>query len=289
MTPMDTNQKKDTFAERVLARITDEHLAPRPRWEFLFKNYFFWGFGAFAVVLGALAFSAMLFEIENVDWRFALVTHSTFLSFFLDAAPFLWAGALIVFILIGYLNIRWTNHGYRYPLTLIAAGAVLTSIVLGVALFAGGLGGTIEDVSGMFRRPILSAEHSWWLVPDKGLLGGVVVSVAPDVSSFVLRDFNDALWQIDGSDLRMRDQTAVARGGVVRVVGVPTTATSSAFHACFVLAWGAQVGSLREMPPPPPFAGIASTSERGSSVARSEACRGIRPYQQLHAALETDF
>lgn len=282
---MDNHSTKDTFAKRVLARITDEHLAPRPRWEFLFKNYFFWGLGALAVVLGAFAFSAMFFEVANVDWNLALVTHSTFLAFFFDAAPFLWAGALIVFIFIGYLNVRWTNHGYRYPLTLIAVGAVLTSIVLGMALFAVGLGSTVEDISGAFRRPILATEHSWWLAPDKGLLGGAVESVAPGLSSFTLRDFNGVLWQIDGSDLRARDQTAVAHGGVVRVVGVPTMATSSEFHACFVLAWGAQAGSPHRVSPP--LATIASTSEIGRPAARSEECRGIRPYQQLYAADET--
>ncbi len=67
-------QKKDHLAERVLGRITQEHLAPRPRWEFLLKNYAFWGLGVLAVLFGALAFSATLFEVRNVDWRLAPVS-----------------------------------------------------------------------------------------------------------------------------------------------------------------------------------------------------------------------
>lgn len=290
MTTIPTNQEEDAFAKRVLARITDERLAPRPHWEFVFKNYFFWGLGVFAVVLGAFAFSAIIFEIENVDWQLASVTHSSFLAFFLDAAPFLWVGVLALFMLIGYLNVRWTNHGYRYPLPLIALGAVLTSVALGTAFYATGFGGTIEDVAGTnlpFHRPVLMAMRSWWLAPEKGLLGGSVVSAAPDVSSFVLRDFKGVVWQIDGSDLRTPDLTTVARGGVVRVVGVPTTATSSEFHACFVLPWESRGVSMQA--PPPPLAVIASTSERGLVFARSEECRGIRPYQQLRAIDETGF
>lgn len=283
MTMKNHMQKNDPLAKRVLSRITEERLAPRPRWEFLFKNYLFWGLGALAVLLGALASSAMIFEIENVDWRLAPVTHTSFFSFFLDAAPLLWVGVLALFLFLGYANVRRTNHGYRYSLATIALGAILTSLALGSALYLTGFGSVVEEVAGdypPFHSPILVREHSWWLSPESGLLGGRVVSVAPGISSFELLDFNGTSWRIDGSDLRTSDLATVARGGVVRVVGVPTTATSSAFHACFVLPWEFH-GGFGKSPLPFPLAFIASTSERSSTFARSESCKGIRPYQQL--------
>ncbi len=291
MTITTNHPHDDPFAKRVLARIDEENLTPRPRWEFVFKNCVFWGLGGIAVVLGAFAFSAMLFEFENVDWRLALVTHRSLFAFFLDAAPFLWIGALALFLLIGYLNVRRTNHGYRYSLVLIAAGAVLTSLSLGAALYATGLGGLVEEGVGAyapFHRPILVAERSWWLAPDKGLLAGYVVSAAPGAVSFVLRDFSGALWHVDGNDLRASDLAAAARGGLVRVIGVPTNATSTTFHACFVLSWKFR-GDWGGTPPLFPLAVIASTSERISSTARSEVCRGIRPYTQLRLLDETGF
>ncbi|MHB1163373.1 MAG: hypothetical protein ACYCZZ_02545 [Minisyncoccota bacterium] len=284
-------QKSDPLAKRVLGRITDEHLTPRPRWEFLFKNYLFWGLGALAVLLGALAFSAMIFEIENVDWRLAPVTHGSFFSFFFDAAPLLWVSALGLFLLLGYVNVRRTSHGYRYPLAIIALGAILTSLALGSALYLTGLGSVVEEVVGdypPFHRPILLRERSWWLSPGKGLLGGHVVSVAPGLASFELLDFNGTLWRVDGNDLRNHDLATVARGGVVRVVGVPTAATSSEFHACFVLPWEFH-GDFGQKTYPLPLALIASTSERSSSFVRSEACKGIRPYQQLRNIDTTGF
>jgi hypothetical protein len=273
--------QKDKLAERVLQRIASEN--PRPRWEFIFKNYFFWGFGAVAVIFGSFAFAAILFEIENIDWRLAPATHGDLLTFFFAAAPFLWIGMLVAFILLGYITVRRTTHGYRYPLTIIAIGAVLTSITLGSALYATGLGGPIEGAPGThlpFYRPIVVEEHSWWLAPERGLLGGKVVSVTPLTTSFTLRDFNGNLWNIDSSDLRSFDQVAIARGGEVRVVGVPMTATSSTFHACFVFPWESH-GNFRKAIPPPPLAVIASTSNVQINIARSEACQNIRPYQQL--------
>lgn len=280
----DYEPRSDQLAKRVLDRIEGERLIPRPRWEFLFKNYFFWTLGALAVAFGALAFSAALFEIENAGWRFSAATHGDLVTFFFAAAPFLWVLVLALFILIGYVNVRRTDGGYRYPLAVIALGAVLTSIALGSGIYAAGLGGEIEQGVGdhpPFYRPIMVEEQSWWLAPAKGLLGGQVVSVAADASSFVLQDFSGATWTIDASDVRGTDLTTLARGGVVRVVGAPQAATSStAFHACFVFPW-ATVGGYRDQPAPLPLAVFASTSERSSAPTRSQLCKGIRPYEKL--------
>lgn len=285
------------FAERVLHKITTEGVHPRPRWEFLLKNYIFWSVGAVAVALGAVAFSAALFEVENTTWRLYMVTHSDFFSFLLSVAPLLWVLALGVFLLIGYVNIRCTKRGYRYPLSIIAMGAVLTSVTLGSALYAAGLGGQIEESIGSippFYRPILQEERGWWTSPTKGLLGGVVVSVAAAASSstldFVLKDFSGHLWKVDASDLRGIDLTVLERGGTVRVVGVPvvgTSSSSSAFHACFVFPW--RVFGLGASTPVPPLAAFSSTTERMFGLARSDECRGIRPYRQLRNLDENGF
>ena len=281
------NDSNTPLAGRVLKRIAGEHLVPRPRWEFLLKNYFFWALGALAVILGALAFSATLFEIANVDWRLSPATHTDFFSFFLAAAPFLWVFALAFFILVGYINVRRTEYGYRYPLAIIAFGAVLTSISLGSGLYAIGFGAQLDESIGdhpPFYRPILVQERSWWQAPEKGLLGGEVVQAAPNAVSFAIRDFSGHLWQVDGSDLLKQDLSVVARGGVVRVVGVPLQegvpiSATTTFHACFIFPW--DEGGPRREQLPPPLTTIASTSGRSVPFAHSKACKGIRPYEQL--------
>lgn len=275
-------QTQDNLAKRVLGRISDEHLMPRPRWKFLLRNYISWGLGVFAILLGALAFSATLFEVQNADWRLFPAMHMGLISFFFATAPFFWVLALALFIFVGYIYIRRTAHGYRYPLTVIAVGAVLLAFLLGNGLYAMGLGGEVEEAIGdhpPFYRPILVEEHSWWLASQKGLLGGEVESVSPGVTSFVLRDFAGRVWNIDTSDLRNRDLVVVARGGIVRVIGVPATSTSSIFHACFVFPW-ITAGVPQDEPLSPPLAVIASTSGK-SAATQSSACKDIRPYDQL--------
>ncbi|MCX6786335.1 MAG: hypothetical protein NTU85_00745 [Candidatus Kaiserbacteria bacterium] len=290
------NHNKAHIAERVFDYIKNEHLVPRPRWEFVIKNYFFWLLGALAVAFGALACSATFFEIANVDWRLSAATHTTFFSFFLAAAPFVWIGTLALFICIGYINIRRTNHGYRYSLPIIALGAVLTSLTLGTGLYAIGFGGRIDEAIGdhpPFYRPVLVQQQSWWLAPEKGLLGGEVINVASDLASFTLRDFSGHMWEIDGSDLRNPDLTTIARGGIVRVVGLPVqtgtsaSATSSSFHACFVFPWNFRGGPKNGLPPP--LAVVASTSKRDATTTQSDLCKNIRPYQQLRDIEDSGF
>jgi hypothetical protein len=270
----------DPFARRVLERIDSEHMRPRPRWEFVGENYLFWILGAVAVALGAVAFSAALFEIESADWSLYAATHVSFWAFFLAVAPFLWAAALLVFIGIGYINIKKTRRGYRYPLTVIAIGAILTSVSLGTALYASGFGEIIEESPGSalpFYRPILSAERAWWQAPEQGVLAGEVLSVASDTGSFVLRDLSGEVRTVDADDLRAADLKELVVGATVRVVGAPTSSTTEsgiAFHACFVFPWN--------FPPPPPPV-VATSSERTSAPERSDECKGIRPYGALRA------
>ena len=288
----DDSTTNDRLAERVFEHIEEEHLIPRPRYEFILKNYLFWTLGALAVALGALAFSATLFEVENVDWRLSVATHSSFFSFFIVAVPFVWILTLALFILIGYINVRRTEHGYRYSLVIIALGAVLTSLTLGAGLYAIGFGGRVDEALGdhpPFYRPILVEERTWWLAPEKGLLGGEVIEAAPDISSFALRDFSGRVWNINGSDLRGSDLAVVARGGIVRIVGIPLAATSSVFHACFVFPWETRGDFRNAPPPPPPLATIASTSETNATTLRSDACKNIRPYEQLRDIDDNGF
>ena len=282
------DEQNHHLACRVLDRITDEHVTPRPRWEFLMKNYVFWTLGTIAVLFGAVACSAMLFEITNADWRLSVATHTDPVSFFFAVAPFLWIGMLAIFVFVGYMNVRSTRHGYRYPLALIALGAVLTSLTLGSGLYVAGFGATIEESIGdhpPFYRPIMMRERSWWLAPQKGLLGGEVLQAAPNVASFALRDFSGQEWQVNGSDLSQPDRAVVARGGMVHVIGVPTEssiASTTRFHACFVFPWE-KSGVRENRRVPSPLATVASTNAQDASFAHSDACKMIRPYAHLHA------
>ncbi len=278
------------LVKRIFDRIEHDRLIPRPRWKFILKNYSFWFFGALAVILGALAFAAAIFEIENAGWNFYEVTNPNFISFFFSAIPYLWGIVFLLFIGIGYRNIHRTKRGYRYPLIIIAFGAILLSSLLGVGLSMAGLGGEIEESIGdhpPFYRPVLIEEQNRWLSPQEGLLWGVASSSSIDRDYLTLKDSSGQVWTVNTSDVRGNDLTLIGRGETVRIVGVPVTATSSIFHACFVFPWeqsgGISFHSLLLLTK------SFSTSERIASDTRSDACKNIVPYAKLRLLEENGF
>lgn len=291
-----------SVTDRVLKKIETEKLHPRPRWEFIAQDALFWGLGGLSVIFGSFAFSAGMYDVENTGWRFAPVTHDSYLAFFLATAPFLWMIALALFTLIGYENIRRTKRGYRYPLVLIVLGAILASMALGGVIYAAGFGKEIEEALGdhpPFYRPVFMQERAAWLAPERGLLGGEVVSVAPSGDTFVLRDFSGTTWIIDSREIGGRDFATLAQGGFIRVVGTSTTgdlltsadasASTSLFHACFIFPWlvheNARGGTSRRMM----VTFYATTSERNTERMRTDTCRGIRPYERLRVIDEEGF
>ncbi len=287
----DTPLESSSLSARVLERIAAEQVTPRPRWAYRLRNRAFWVAALGALAAAAAAMAAVFFILANVEWRYVSVRYGTPASTVMAVLPVAWLVLLLVFLSVGYWNIRHTSRGYRYPLPVVAAMAVVFTILSGAAFFSIGLGQGVEEGFGghlPLYRPFLVREQSWWSRPEKGFLVGKVSSIAPDFSSFALTTDSGVVWQVEGSDLRAPDMAWLARGGMVRVVGVPRPATSTApFHACFVLPW--EVRGARASLPPLPLAVLsASTSERISNGERSNACKGVGPYR-VFRALQDDM
>ncbi len=279
--------KHTSIVRNVLMRIDREKVIPQSRWVARFYNYLLWCMAVSGIVIAAFSAAAIFFIFANVGWQYASITHSTFLSFLLAVIPLLWIGTIIFASLVGYWYVRHTIHGYRYPLLVIVSGIIMLSLLSGAVLFSIGLGERIEEGIGHyipFYEPFLQQQWSWWDDVDKGLLVGKVVSIAPDLSSFVLKTNKETL-HINALDLRAEDIAVLERGGIVRVVGVPlntsTASTTQTFHACFILSWkvhGLEHSSFVSLP----IASFAiSTSERITHTERSNLCKGVRPYTEL--------
>ena len=278
------NSESHLLAERVLTKISREHMTPRPRWRYVFRNRALWIAAVLALGIAALSSAAILFILANAGWRYAPATHGNTFALLLAVLPSVWLVALILFIVAGYWNIRHTARGYRYPLPLVVAMVVLFSVLSGAVLFTAGFGQEVEEGIGAyvpFYHPFLGQERSWWLDTSHGLLMGRIVTLSPDFSSFTLQTSSGVLWHINTSDLRSADITILARGGTVRVVGVPRAATSTTpFHACFVFPWEIR-GSF--FTPPIPLVALPPPSEIISRGERSKLCKGVRPYKPLRA------
>jgi hypothetical protein len=193
-----TNEKKDIFTDKLLGAIKKDNLSPRPRWQFLLKNYIIYITGALALLIGAVAVSVIIYLVKFNDWGFYYHTKKTFLEFFFLTAPYFWILFLGLFIFIVYYNFKHTPKGYRYPSWALVLASIVLSIFLGIAFFALGLGEKIDDTLGRrapFYSHIFNRQIDFWSQPDQGRLSGIIIGQGEE-KTFILIDRELKEWSV---------------------------------------------------------------------------------------------
>ncbi|MCA9384380.1 MAG: hypothetical protein KC582_02750 [Candidatus Magasanikbacteria bacterium] len=297
-TPQHTTPERDPIADKVIGLIEQEHVTPRPRWQFVLKEQLLWFFAVLALVLAAAASGVAVFAFVNSGFEFYRVTHSGVWSFLFDILPLFWIVIFGVALFIAYENIRHTGRGYRYSFFLLLASGVCIAAVGGTLVYITGLGSQVEKRIGShipLHRPTIEQQMQLWNQPEQGLLAGEIIDFSKDFSIVTIRSFDGSTWKVNGEDLRIRDCQALLASKEIRFVGLPIKnqqeLNERVFHACFAIPWelkGLSVKeftksfSMRKIEPINPFPELSEElRERKFSSERSSDCKGVRPYQFL--------
>ncbi len=189
------------FDQKLVEKIKEEKIAPKPRWHFLLKNNVVWAIGALSLLIGAAAVSVMIYLLKYNGWELQEQTHKSLLEFFLLTLPYFWIIFLGIFIFILYYNLKHTKKGYRYPVWFIAVSGILSSIILGSIFYLLGVGQKIDNVLGE-RAPlyetVINRQIFFWFNPEEGRLAGIVASEVAD-GNFYIVDPEGNTWQISSS------------------------------------------------------------------------------------------
>lgn len=225
---MDTNENKtekertnNQFEEKLIAKIKNEKLTPKPRWQFLLKNYVIWISGALALVIGSLAVSVIIYLLKYNDWAVYSQAKKSFLEFFLLNLPYFWIVFLGIFVFIVYYNFKHTENGYRYPRVLLISASIIFSVFLGTIFFAAGIGEKLDNVLG-YRAPsyyrVFNPRIDFWSQPEEGRLSGMVV-YQQNQSEFLLIDRNRQEWLIEAKKVKSRSGEKIIVGQPVNLLG----------------------------------------------------------------------
>ncbi|MFA5024762.1 MAG: hypothetical protein WC523_07495 [Patescibacteria group bacterium] len=188
------------FDQKLVEKIKEANISPKPRWYFLLKNYVIWAAGILALLVGAVAVSVIIYLWRYNGWETRVETHKSLWEFFLLTLPYFWIIFLGIFIFILYYNLKHTKKGYRYPVYLIAIFSVLASMVLGSLFYFLGVGQKIDDILGE-RAPlygtVLNRQMAFWFNPQEGRLVGIIAGDVVD-NNFYLIDPAGNVWQVSG-------------------------------------------------------------------------------------------
>jgi hypothetical protein len=215
----------DHLIQKILEKIKNEKIQPRPKWEFLLKTYAFWGSFFLSLFLGSLAVAIIIFRSRMTDWNLHSHSGDNFGIFIIKALPFLWIIALLSFIAIAYYNIRHTKTGYRYNFTILVVISVAVSVILGAGLDAFSLSEKIEN--NLSAKIPAYGDYSYghmaslWSRPEEGLLAGEIIKVNSPVS-FELADFKNKIWLITSDRRELCESSHFLEGKLIKLIGEQT-------------------------------------------------------------------
>tara|TARA_B100002051_G_scaffold276808_1_gene328697 strand:+ start:2192 stop:3112 length:921 start_codon:yes stop_codon:yes gene_type:complete len=235
------DQNENNLKDALFKRIESEQVCPKSRFFFLCRECSVWLFWVLSVVVGAMAVAVSLFVVMNRQYAFYEATHDNWLTFMVEALPYLW---FLVFGLMAYFatfNIRHTVRGYRYPAWMIVGSSVAMSVVVGVLLQASDLGHVVDNALGTHIKMYMSQEkmeQKLWQAPAEGrLLGQRVFEDTVPSTTVVFVDVDGGRWVMDVSELNERDLTLLATQKIVRLIGRSSDVDSGRFYACGAFPW----------------------------------------------------
>lgn len=217
--------------------IRERDIKPVPKGYFMLKNALLRTGFAVAMLLGAVAFSVILFCIQQTD--FDLVSHLSHsrLEFFLGLLPFFWIVFLIIFLVVAMTSFKHSPKGYKLATGRLAAYSAALSILLGTLFFLAGGGRELEQAFGVrveLYESMQEKKVKIWSMPAEGYLSGTI-QVAGD-TTITLQDFKGNTWIIEYADAFVAPVVALETGEKVKMIGKQQA--DGRFRAEEIRPWG---------------------------------------------------
>ncbi len=229
-----------SLVKKTYARIESEHVTPRPKWQFLLKNWVFWLFGILSIILGSISFSTIIFLFVDHDATARTYLNESIFEDILQTIPYLWIIVLLILIGISQYAVRHTDRGYRYRTSRVIAGVVSGSILLGSVFSLLEVGEQVEDFL-ILRAPyydeLTYTTRDTWSHPERGLLGGTVTEAVTG-TEFGLKDFHNKIWRVDLGHIEPTEAALIKVGSTIKIVGSQEDVAT--FRAARILSWSKQ-------------------------------------------------
>lgn len=233
----------ENFNHKLLDKIRGAHIKPRPKWQFLLKDYVVWGFGVAALLIGGAALAVIIYLVRFDDWSVYSQIGDSFFEFALLTLPYFWLVLFALFVAAVNYNIKHTKRGYKYSLPSVVSVSLVLTLFSGLLFSWAGLGRAIDNTLGErapFYTQIFNRGFYYWSNPAEGRLVGIPVVAAAE-NEFIFIDNNNKEWTVTAADLPGNFE--FKPGPPLRLLGEQTG--ENTFRADKVLPLGPGRGFLR--------------------------------------------
>jgi hypothetical protein len=222
---------------KLIEKIKEQQVKPLSRRRFTARNNIIWLVFIFCVLFGALAFSVILFAIQQVD--FDLIGHMSHsrIELILGLVPFFWIISLVVFLVIAMISIKNSKKGYKFTSPSLVGFGTGLSILAGTLFFISGGAQWLEHAFAANvsqYESIQERKTEVWSVPEDGFLSGTILSAGD--STFELDDFNGKSWIVDFKNADIVPSISIIDGEKIKLTGKMTSGNT--FKADKIRPWG---------------------------------------------------
>ncbi len=212
-------KQMNTF-DKITQQIKKENIEPIPKWYFILKNISVWFVFLLSIVIGAIAFSVILFSMQQTEFELFAHFKDSFLEKILVFLPFFWIVVLLIFTVFSYFSLRNSKKSYKNSLLSLLGLSTFISILLGTLFFIGGGAKKLEQSFANNIEAYNSLQEKRikiWMNPKEGMLAGTIEKTATD--TIFLKDFSDKNWKIVYKDVFISQKIELIKGEKIKLIG----------------------------------------------------------------------
>jgi hypothetical protein len=224
-------------SDKLLEKIQDRQVRPIPRWHYQLKDVTTWAAFVICVLFGALAFSVVLFAIQQAD--FNMVSHMSHSAgeLLLVLVPVFWIVSLVIFLVFAIFSLQKSRKGYKFTSLSMLGFSTALSMLLGTVFFISGgalwLEHSFATHVGNYES-VNERKMRVWSAPQNGSLSGTILSASDD--TFELEDFNGKTWIIEYKEADIVPAVGISDGELIKMTGEMTS--DHTFKADKIRPWG---------------------------------------------------
>jgi hypothetical protein len=207
-------------AEKIIQKIKDENIRPKPRWQFFLSELIKKSLFLLFIISGSISFSVILFAISQSEFSLLHHLRHSEAEFILVMMPVIWLCFLIVFLGASVFSVLTTGRSYKLTYSRWIGYSTALCISLGVLFFITGGAQWFEK---KFETHVESYESiadkklKIWSQPNLGTLSGEIVSL--EDNSLVIKDWNGKIWQVDITDTFIAPMVDLEPGTKIKISG----------------------------------------------------------------------
>lgn len=215
------NKQIKQIGESALEIIKQKKISPKSKWQCLLYGRMAWALSLVFIVIGALAFSVVIYMVKNNDWDMYSHLGDSLVEFIIVTLPYFWIVLLILLICLAFFSSKFTEKGYRYRLVTLLSVGLLLNIGLGIIFYSIGFGRVIdsylEDKVPVYNYMLIN-KAKMWTQPEKGLLAGLIISA--DKDQLIIKDYKGNLWNIElAENIIIKGRIEIVVGLKINIVG----------------------------------------------------------------------